>query len=186
MKLKWKLAISINIMLFMLLSLIGYLTNSQTSSLTNSQVENKLHDSNRLGLALFEAKYPGAWKVENGKLIKGTNVINDNTVVVDTIKDEIDIVSTVFLNDTRITTSIKDAEGNRIVGTLANPEVIEKVLVNGGDFKGETTINGMLYKTLYTPIRDDGGKIMGMWFVGTEYENLQHIMPAAGWRQQEK
>lgn len=186
MKLKWKLAISINIMLFMLLSLIGYLTNSQTSSLTNSQVENKLHDCNRLGLALFEAKYPGAWKVENGKLIKGTNVINDNTVVVDTIKDEIDIVSTVFLNDTRITTSIKDAEGNRIVGTLANPEVIEKVLVNGGDFKGETTINGMLYKTLYTPIRDDGGKIIGMWFVGTEYENLQHIMPAAGWRQQEK
>ena len=82
-------------------------------------------------------------------------------------------------------TSIKDAEGN----PLSEHWPIRghrKVLVNGGDFKGETTINGMLYKTLYTPIRDDGGKIIGMWFVGTEYENLQHIMPAAGWRQQEK
>jgi methyl-accepting chemotaxis protein len=182
MKLKWKLAISINIMLFILLLFIGYLTNSQISSLTKSQVENKLHDGSRTGLALFEAQYPGPWKAEDGKLTKGTAVINDNTIVVDTIKNEIGIVSTVFLSDTRVTTSIEDEQGKRIVGTQANSEVIETVLVNGGDFKGETTINGKLYKTLYTPIRDDGGKIIGMWFVGTEYENLQQMIRSSSSR----
>lgn len=179
MKLKWKLAISIMIMLFILLSVILYVTTSQTISLANLKVEDELHDSSRLGLALLEAHYPGAWKGEDGKLIKGTTVINDNTSVVDTIRGEIGIVSTVFLNDTRITTSIEDEQGKRIVGTQANPEVIEKVLQKGEDFKGETTISGKLYKTLYTPIKDDSGKIIGMWFVGTEYENLQQMIKSS-------
>lgn len=75
MKLKWKLAISINIMLLILLGVIGYFTNSQITSLVNLKVEDELYDSSRLGLALLGAQYPESWKTENGKLIKGTTVL---------------------------------------------------------------------------------------------------------------
>lgn len=179
MKLKWKLALSINIMLLILLGTIGYFAYSQNTSLANLKVEDELHGSSRLGLALLEAQYPGSWKIENGKLIKGTSIINDDTSIVDTIKDETNIVSTIFLNDTRISTSIEDEQGKRIVGTQANPEIIEKVLIKGEDFIGDATINGKLYRTLYTPIKGDGGETIGMWFVGTEYENLQHMVISA-------
>lgn len=179
MKLKWKLAISINIILLVLLGSIVYFTNSQTSRLVNLKIEDELSGSNRLGFALLESNYPGEWKAEDEKLIKGSSVLNDDPTVVDKIKDETGIVSTIFLNDTRIATSILDEQGNRIVGTKASPEVINKVLENGSDYKGTATINGKLYKTLYTPIRDEGGRVIGMWFVGTEYENLKQIQSSS-------
>ncbi len=179
MKLKWKLVISINIMLLILMGIIVYFTNHEVASLINLKVEDELYDSSRLGWALLESNYPGTWKIEDGRLIKGSTVINDDVTVVDTIKNEIGIVSTVFLDDTRVTTSIEDENGKRIVGTQANPEVIEKVLKKGEDFKGETTINGKLYKTLYTPIRDENKSIIGMWFVGTEYGNLEKMLNAS-------
>ncbi|HHU34147.1 MAG TPA: methyl-accepting chemotaxis protein, partial [Bacteroidetes bacterium] len=175
MKLKWKLAISINIILLVLLGSIVYFMNSQVSRLANLKIEDELDRSSRLGLALLESHYPGAWKAEDGKLIKGSSVLNDDATIVDTIKEETGIVSTIFLNDTRIATSILDEQGDRIVGTTASPEVIEKVLAKGLDYKGTATINGKLYKTFYTSIRDDSGKIVGMWFVGTEYEHLKKI-----------
>ena len=53
------------------------------------------------------------------------------------------------------------------------------MLENGSDYKGTATINGKLYKTLYTPIRDEGGRVIGMWFVGTEYENLKQIQSSS-------
>ena len=179
MKLKWKLTISINIIFLILLCVIGYFAYSQITRLADLKIEDELKDSNRLGLALLEARYPGAWTDQGGKLAKGSSVLNDDNTVVDTIKQETGIVSTIFLGDTRIATSITDEQGNRIIGTKANPEVIETVLVKGEEFKGATTINGKLYKTLYTPLRDESGRIIGMWFVGTEYENLKQIQNAS-------
>ncbi|PKM51442.1 MAG: methyl-accepting chemotaxis protein [Firmicutes bacterium HGW-Firmicutes-7] len=179
MKLKWKLAVSICSMVTVILGFSGYITYSSVSDLIETNVEDKLYSSSRLGLALLEAKYPGPWIVEENKLLKADTVINDDVNVVDLIKEEIGIVSTVFQKDTRITTSIVDDQGKRIVGTQANPDVIEKVIVKGEDYKGEATINGELYKTLYTPIKNHSGEVVGMWFVGLEYKSLQNSLNAS-------
>jgi len=146
------------------------------TSAISSHVDSELSNSSALGSALLDANYPGSWSVDGEKLYKGSTLMNENTTVVDTIKSRTGVFSTIFLNDTRITTSIVDEQGNRIVGTKANPEVIEKVLNRGENFHGETTINGKLYKTLYTPIMDENNKVIGMWFVGTEYETFKAMI----------
>ena len=146
MKLKWKLAISINVIFLILLCSIGYFAYSQISYLVNLKIEDELYNSSRLGLALLEARYPGTWTEQGGKLAKGTYVLNDDNTVVDTIKNETGNVATIFSSGTRIATSIKDEHGNRITGTKANPEVVETVLVKGGDYIGTTTITANCIK----------------------------------------
>jgi methyl-accepting chemotaxis protein len=176
MKFKWRLVLSITIMATVMLTVVGFSAYLGISKVINRNVESELNNGSALGLALLEANYPGGWSVNGDKLLKGSTIINGDTAIVDTIKSKTGIFSTIFLNDTRITTSIVDDQGNRIIGTQANPEVIEKVISKGENFQGETTINGKLHKTLYTPITDESGKVVGMWFVGIGYETLQNTL----------
>jgi len=173
MKLKWKLAIPITVMIVIMLLMINGISITGISTIITTNIANELKNSSNLGFALLDAKYPGDWLVEGDNLLKGSAVLNDDTYIVDLIKNDTGIASTIFRGDTRITTSIVNENGERIVGTQANPEVIEAVISNGGIFEGETTINGTLYRTLYTPIKDSSGATVGMWFVGTENESSQ-------------
>jgi methyl-accepting chemotaxis protein len=179
MKFKCKLVISITITIVITLTLVGLTTYLLISELINRNVDSELKNGSTMGSALLDAIYPGEWSVDDGKMFKGSMVMNDDTTVVDTIYSRTGFFSTIFLNDTRITTSIVDEQGNRITGTQASPEVIETVISNGENYSGEATINCKPYKTLYTPIMDDSGKIIGMWFVGIEYETLQNIINSA-------
>jgi methyl-accepting chemotaxis protein len=173
MKLRWKLALAICIMLLIMVGVSGYVTYSDSAVLIKKNVDDKLYTSSQLGMAIMDARYPGSWTVEEGNLIKGDTVINGDVAVVDTIKSEINVLATIFLNDTRIATSVLDQQGNRMLGTQASKDVIDKVLVKGENYRGEVTIDGEIYKTLYTPIKDDAGKVIGMWFVGVGYDELQ-------------
>ena len=50
----------------------------------------------------------GDWKVEGDKLYKGQNLMNNNNEFVDMIKQNTNNEVTIFLNDTRISTTIVD------------------------------------------------------------------------------
>ncbi len=176
MKFKWKLVISITTMLLIMLLVVGTAAYMGINKVINRNIDTELNNGSSLGSSLLEAYYPGEWSIDGDKLLKGSAIMNDDITVVDTIKTKTGILSTIFLNDTRITTSITDDQGKRLVGTKANPEVIERVITKGENFQGETTINGNLYKTLYTPIKDVNGKVLGMWFVGIEYRTLQEML----------
>lgn len=176
MKFKQKLVLSITVMLLIMLAVVGIAAYIGINTVINRNVDSELNNGSSLGSSLLEAYYPGEWSIDGDKLFKGSTIMNDDITVVDTIKAKTGILSTIFLSDTRITTSITDGQGKRLVGTQANPEVIERVITKGENFQGETTINGNLYKTLYTPIRDVNGEVLGMWFVGIEYETLQKML----------
>jgi len=92
--------------------------------------------------------------------------MNDNFGVVDEISEKTGILATIFLGDTRISTTVKDKDGKRLVGTQASDEVIETVLKNNGDYKGTAVVVGTSANTYYTPLHDKDGAIVGMWFVG--------------------
>ncbi len=95
---------------------------------------------------------------------------------VDEIKRVTDLEMTVFDNDERISTTII-REGERAVGTrLDNPEIAATVLQEGGTYSANADILGKAYKTVYWPLRNNEGKILGMWFIGTEVEGLKHTI----------
>jgi methyl-accepting chemotaxis protein len=124
-----------------------------------------------MGYELINRIYPGAWTVKDGQLLKGSQLMNDNTDIVDLIgKLTNGDTVTVFMGDTRITTNVIN-EGKRAVGTKASVPVIDKVLKAGEFYVGTANVVGHTYQAAYMPIKDDTGTVIGMWYVGAPDSN---------------
>ena len=145
---------------------------AKVTNMLATNTEEDLNSSVNMLTLIFDEKYPGDWKIENGKLYKGNIEINNDFVVVDEVKDKTNMYATIFMNDTRITTSVKDKDGKRSIGTKANEEVINKVLKGGQNYTGKVNISGTDAQGYYVPIKDKGEKVIGMYFVGISYEQV--------------
>ncbi len=116
--------------------------------------------------AIIDLKYPGPWHVEDGVLYKGNTKINNNFYIVDYISSLTGDSCTIFLNNIRVTTTIRDKDGRRAVGTQASPEVTNRVLGARQEYIGEAVVVGNVYQTAYKPITDENNKVIGMLYVG--------------------
>ena len=109
-------------------------------------------------------------------VVYGGILLNRNFAMVDGIRDVVfrdDVykgrqagTATLFLNDTRIATTVLRENGNRAVGTRVSREVAERVLDNGMAWFGEAFVLKDEYLTAYEPIRDVQDQIIGMLYVG--------------------
>ena len=89
-----------------------------------------------------------------------------NTEYIDRMT-ETGIEFTLFKDDVRFMTTIKDGSGKRIEGTKSNPEIWEAVK-NGEDyFDDDVDINGKEYYVYYMPL-GSAGNVKGMAFAGKE------------------
>jgi len=109
-------------------------------------------------------------------VLTGGVLLNRNYEIVDRIKNivfkdakykgkEIG-TATIFLGDLRISTNVKDKEGNRAIGTRAMKEVQERVLGKGSPWVQRAFVVDDWYITAYEPIVDVQNKIVGMLYVG--------------------
>ncbi|SHF30269.1 methyl-accepting chemotaxis protein [Caloramator proteoclasticus] len=129
-------------------------------------IQNNVLESNSdFIVELLDRQYAGDWRVEGEKLYKGDKIINEDYQMLDSIKNITKADVTIFLNDTRInTTVVKD--GQRQVGTKAAQNVVDKVLKEGTNYNGTADVVGKKYVTIYKPIKDSTGKAIGMIFIG--------------------
>ncbi|WP_370675418.1 methyl-accepting chemotaxis protein [Pleomorphomonas sp. PLEO] len=68
---------------------------------------------------------------------------------------------------TRVTTSIKKADGSRAVGTdLGKSSPAYAAIKEGHSFTGKAAILGAPYLTVYTPIKNSAGQVIGILFAG--------------------
>ncbi len=114
---------------------------------------------------------------ENGIVWKGEKFnVSEEVGVIDEIKERIDMEITMFYGDTRIATTILDESGNRLVGTKASEEVINKVIKKGENYYTENIeIQGKRYVGYYEPIYQNGGsEVVGMFFAGREYSVVKN------------
>ncbi len=93
-------------------------------------------------------------------------LLNRNGEFVDAVSDLLKVYATIFLDDLRISTSIRLDNGVRALGTRVSREVAATVLDRGERYLGQASILGESYLTAYDPIFDDSGEIVGMLFVG--------------------
>ncbi len=128
---------------------------------------NILKTNSNFSMELIDEKYPGEWKVENDKLFKGTKLINDDFEIVDMIKNVANVECTIFLNDTRVTTTVIN-NGNRAVGTKVDEKVVKKIKEGVSECTGSVDVLNVPYKVVYTPIKDKNGSNIGIFFVGVE------------------
>ena len=110
-----------------------------------------------------------------GVLIAGV-LLNKNYEIVNKIKEivhEKEIykeqevgTATIFQNDLRISTNVKNIDGSYAIGTLVSDEVSEKTLEKGERWIGDAFVVNAWYISAYDPIKDIDGKIIGMIYVG--------------------
>ncbi|MBQ2823548.1 MAG: cache domain-containing protein [Oscillospiraceae bacterium] len=89
-----------------------------------------------------------------------------DTNYVDNIKSVINAEVTVFLGDTRYSSTVVDDEGQRAVGTQMSDKVRATVLDNQEIYEGRADILGHSHFCCYEPWYDQDGNLMGAVFSG--------------------
>lgn len=148
--------------------------NAKISSVVTSSIENGLRGTAVSVRNTLEYVGEGSYQVQDGKLYKGDFNVSDASEIADEIRESADTDVTVFYGDTRYMTSVVDGQGQRVVGTQAGAQVVEKVLTNGQEhFATDVNVEGKTYFGYYVPLYDDGGQTVGMIFAGMPREDAQ-------------
>lgn len=175
MSIKFKLALIVFVGTIVLSTAIMLTVNSAVIREAENAAIKKAKADLNTGYAIIDLKYPGEWRLEGASLYKGNTLMNGNYEIVDYIGELTGgNTVTIFAGDTRVSTNVI-VNGWRAVGTVASDIVADTVLIEGKDYYGEAEVVGNKYQTAYTPLRDAGGRIIGMWYVGTANEFIEDM-----------
>ena len=109
---------------------------------------------------------------------------NLDFTAVDAFTQSTGAVATLFARSgddfVRVTTSVRDDHGERVVGTvLDRTKPAYKAAMDGTDYLGLATLFGHQYMTHYEPLRDASGRVVALAFVGLDFsEHLGHLKAA--------
>lgn len=174
LSIKAKLLIAMGLLVFVSIIPITLVAiKSMENSVVNTVLEKAKADSG-MGMELINKTYPGEWAVKDGKLYKGSQLMNGNYTIVDKIASLTNDTVTIFQGNTRVSTNVK-RDGKRAVGTKVSPQVEETVLKRGEGYYGEADVVGVKYQTAYVPIKNAEGKIIGIWYVGISKSFLEGV-----------
>jgi len=111
-----------------------------------------------------------------GVLVGGI-LLNRNYEIVDTIqkavfrgetyKNQPLGTATIFQDDVRISTNVRNPDGSRAITTRVSAEVADAVLGKGDTWRSRAFVVTEWYIAAYTPIRNLRGDTIGMLYVGT-------------------
>ncbi len=103
-------------------------------------------------------------------------LLNRDYKIVDNVKETVfqgvvykdkDIgTATIFQDDVRISTNVYSEDGTRAIGTRIAKDVYDRVVVNGEQYVGRAYVVNDWYIAAYEPIRNYGGDIIGLLYVG--------------------
>ena len=100
----------------------------------------------------------------------GERKINNNYDVVDAVRKAHSDTATVFVKDgdefVRVSTNVLTPEGKRGVGTQLARNDAYKAVIKGQQFCGAIDVLGTAFDACYNPIKDAGGKVVGVSYVG--------------------
>ena len=108
--------------------------------------------------------------------VYGGVLINRNYQIVDKVKHTVyenvkykgqDIgTATIFQDDLRISTNVRNEDGSRAIGTRVSEEVYNQVIIKGEPWIDRAYVVNNWYITAYEPIRDVYNRIIGILYVG--------------------
>lgn len=165
LSLKVKLIVIISAFMLVGTSVIAAFSITTLRTELVKSAHEKLTSDFAFGSQLIDKSFPGNWAIRDSKLYKGEKLMNNNLIVDDIGKLAGDNV-TIFQGNTRIATNVKKVDGTRAIGTTVDPAVEQTTLKEGKTYIGETVVVGVKNQTVYEPIKDSQGSIIGMMFVG--------------------
>lgn len=180
----------LNIKLLVLTLLPALLVGVATLLISVSRMRSGMNDLSRervvsLCNALKQSyvqMYRGNWEynADTQILYKGVYNISDTYSMLDKISEEDNVEITIFWGDTRVITTVRNEDGSRFVNTQAGEAAINATLKGGeGYFNPNTVINGKPYYSYYSPLTNNDGSIVGMFFVGVPSDNVNSLINSA-------
>lgn len=150
--------------------------------ISNTVVKNKLLDdakqklkaTSNAVLAAYDQNAGDYFVNATGDVWKGAYNVSLSTPFIDDIAAKTGIEVTFFYNDTRLVTSLKDADGKRILGSKAGDFLVENVLQDGNEvFTNRVLVDGTLYFGYYVPVhQNNSDEIIGMVFAGMPVKEI--------------
>ena len=135
------------------------------------QVENSLRGTAAATLAAYDQNSGSYSETDSGEIWKGGYNISLSDKLLDTIKEKSGMEVTFFYGSRRIMTSLKDKNGERLLGSPAGEKIQKIVLEDGKEyFSRNVSVDGKLYFGYYIPVYQKGEKSapVGMVFAGIE------------------
>ena len=136
----------------------------------------------------FVRLYPGKFEINEAVTIdiqgKATPTLTLNGKAVNLDFTEIDkftstsgAMASIFARSAdrfiRITTSLKNEKGERVLATVLDPShPAYQPVMAGGSYQGPATLFGKSYMAQYEPIKDAAGTVIGIMGIALEYEDL--------------
>jgi signal transduction histidine kinase/ActR/RegA family two-component response regulator len=135
------------------------------TGLTSTSMEQIVSNENRLSIFASVPIY------DNGDFIGIVNCNYDltNNEYMDEFKERTGCEATIFLHDERISTTLRDESGHRLVGTKAYDFIVESVIEQKKEYVGNLNIYGKMYGVCYNPLVNYG-KTIGMLFTGVDID----------------
>ncbi len=142
-------------------------SQSIKSSMT-AEAEDNLKNAALMVRTSYDKLYPGEYEARAEgdaiKLYKGDVLISDDTSMLDRIKESSRLEISVFYMDTRLLTTVRNADGERMIRVAASEKIVEDV------YRGRTpvfidnvSIGGVEYYAYYEPLMSqDGTNCIGM------------------------
>ncbi len=175
MKLKYKMLL-LFVCIISIICVIGG-TFSIVSMKQNiiKSAQTKLESDIEMTSELIDSLYPGDWEIIDTTLYKGTFSFENQFDLVDSVGKITGDTVTIFQGDTRYVTNVLLSSGERAVGTKVSDIVSNTVLTKGETYLGEADVVGTKNQTIYKPIKNSSGEIIGILYVGvpnTPYDKI--------------
>ncbi|MFC0178504.1 methyl-accepting chemotaxis protein [Thorsellia kenyensis] len=141
---------------------------------------------------LFVGSFSGDFSVEPDNLVmvneavtpilklNGVMINNDNRIP-DNFFNVTKSVATIFVKDgndfVRVSTSLKNKEGKRVLGTkLGVKHPAYEAVMQGKEYTGVVELFGASYMAIYGPLKNKEGEIIGLYFLGVDNTEYTHLI----------
>lgn len=150
--------------------LLVFMSNSKINNVVSGTIENGLRNAALSVRNTLTYADEGEYGLDKkGNMCKGDFNITKTPQIATDLKESTNTDIAIFYGDIRYMTSILGSSGNPIVGTKAEEDIVQEVLVNGNEFFAkDINIYGNKYFGYYIPLFNEAGEPVGMVFAGIE------------------
>ncbi|MEM1944091.1 MAG: methyl-accepting chemotaxis protein, partial [Candidatus Caldarchaeum sp.] len=130
----------------------------------------------------YVAREYGDLRLSGDVLVDGSSrPLANRFEAVDEVSRQMGVVATIFQRSgddfVRVSTSVRKDDGSRAVGTtLGKESAAYRPLMEGKRYVGEAKILGKPYATVYEPLLDQRGEVIGVFFAGVPAEKVQEMV----------
>lgn len=163
---------------------VMFVCSIRFGAVMNEKVEDELINVANCVLTTYDFLYEGEYRMETKDNIayfyKGENEITGDFEIIDRYSKDTGAEISLFYKDTRMITTLKDASGERLIGTGANTVIKQDVVDSKQEeFYKKVNIGGTYYYAYYSPILNENGGCIGMIAIAKPTDEVNKLVRRA-------